>query len=162
MKKVLSIVTILSLSFFLSCGGKEEKKEEKQEIKIKDHSKQKTASTDDGIAADLDNLGIGPIKSVDISQPVNEEMANRGKEVFNAQCVACHKVDTKLLGPPMKGVLEKRNPVWVMNMILNPTEMIQKDPTAKALLTQYNNLPMTPMGLSEEDARNVLEYIRTL
>ncbi|MEZ4857489.1 MAG: azurin [Flavobacteriaceae bacterium] len=34
MKKVLSVVTIFSLSFFLSCGGKEEKKEEKDSMKI--------------------------------------------------------------------------------------------------------------------------------
>ncbi len=160
MKKLF--ILLLAATFTVACGGKDEKKEDKQEIKLQDHSKPKASTPDDGVAADMDNLGIGPIKSVDISQPVNEEMANRGKEVFNAQCVACHKVDTKLLGPPIKGVLEKRNPVWVMNMILNPTEMIQKDPTAKALLAQYNNLPMTPMGLSEEDARNVLEYMRTL
>ena len=160
MKKLL--ILILSATFMISCGGKDEKKEEKQEIKLKDHSQNKATTPDDGVAADLNNLGIGPIKSVDISQPVNQEMANLGEQVFNAKCTACHKVDTKLLGPPMKGVLEKRNPVWVMNMMLNPTEMIQKDPTAKALLAQYNNLPMTPMGLTEEDARNVLEYMRTL
>lgn len=157
MKKLL--ILLLTATLTIACGGKEEKKKEPT-ITLKDHSK--SEAQDDGVAADLDNLGIGPIKSVDISQPVNQEMADLGKEVFNAKCTACHKIDTKLLGPPMTGVLEKRNPVWVMNMMLNPTEMIQKDPTAKALLAEYNNLPMTPMGLTEEDARNVLEYMRTL
>jgi len=160
MKRIIPVVLIASFGLLVSCGGKDEKKEDKQEIKL--HTPTESTTPDDGVSADMDNIGIGPIKTVDISAPVDTEMAKLGEAVFNTKCTACHKVDVKLIGPPMKGVLEKRNPVWVMNMMLNPTEMIAKDPTAKALLAEYNNMPMTPMGLTEEDARHVLEYMRTL
>ncbi len=49
-----------------------------------------------------------------------------------------------------------------MNMILNPEEMVQKDPDAKALLIEYNGSPMANQSLTEEEARNILEYFRTL
>ena len=43
MKKLLSIIAILSLSCFLSCGGKEEKKEEKESMKIGTQKTEKVA-----------------------------------------------------------------------------------------------------------------------
>ena len=43
-----------------------------------------------------------------------------------------------------------------MNMILNPTEMLQKHPTAKELLAQYNFTPMADQNLTEAEARAIL------
>ena len=34
--------------------------------------------------------------------------AERGKGIFNANCAACHKLDKKLIGPPLEGISEKR------------------------------------------------------
>lgn len=44
-------------------------------------------------------------------------------------------------------------------MILNPSEMIQKDPIAKELLAKYPT-PMPFQNVSEEDARAILEYLK--
>ena len=49
-----------------------------------------------------------------------------------------------------------------MNMILNPDGMLKEDPIAQALLKEYNNTPMLNQNLSEEEARAVAEYLRTL
>lgn len=76
--------------------------------------------------------------------------------------MACHKPDKKFIGPAPKGILERRTPEWIMNMILNPEEMTQKDPLAHALLKEFNGSPMANQGLTEEEARQVLEYFRTL
>jgi hypothetical protein len=46
-----------------------------------------------------------------------------------------------------------------MNMIINPTEMVEKDPIAKELLAEYQ-APMMNMGVNEEDTRAILEYLR--
>jgi hypothetical protein len=48
-----------------------------------------------------------------------------------------------------------------MNMILNPEEMVNKDPIAKELLDRYLS-PMADQNLTEEEARKVLEYFRTI
>ena len=68
----------------------------------------------------------------------------------------------KLIGPAMKGIYERRSPEWVMNMLLNPAEMLKKDPVAIALLKEYNNIMMLNQNLTNEEARSISEYLRTL
>jgi hypothetical protein len=47
-------------------------------------------------------------------------------------------------------------------MLLNPTEMLEKDPVAMGLLKEYNNIIMLNQNLSQEEARAIAEYLRTL
>lgn len=49
-----------------------------------------------------------------------------------------------------------------MNMIINPERMIKEDPIAEALFEEYNRTPMLNQNISEEDARAIAEYLRTL
>jgi len=49
-----------------------------------------------------------------------------------------------------------------MNMILDPEGMVKNDPVARALLIEFNGSPMANQSLTEEEARNILEYFRTL
>jgi hypothetical protein len=62
----------------------------------------------------------------------------------------------------MKGIYERRSPEWVMNMLLNPAEMLKKDPIAIALLKEYNNIMMLNQNLTNDEARSISEYLRTL
>ena len=144
-----------------SCGGKKEEKKDGFEV-----SRTKTEDTKEqakeGVPVDLDNKGVGPITSVDFPADINDEMAARGKEKFDAICVACHMIDQRMIGPALKGVYDRRSPEWVMNMILNPDGMLKEDPIAKALLKEYNNAIMLNQNLSEDEARDVAEYLRTL
>lgn len=109
----------------------------------------------------MKNKGIGPVISITLDA-VDNTLAEEGKKIYETKCTACHHPTQKLIGPPQKGVLERRSPEWVMNMVLNTQAMLDKDPIAKKLLKEYNNVPMTNQGLSQEDARKVLEYMRTL
>ena len=49
-----------------------------------------------------------------------------------------------------------------MNMILNPDGMIKEDALAKDLLMEFNGAPRANQGLTEEQARSILEFFRTL
>lgn len=71
-------------------------------------------------------------------------------------------MDKKFIGPALAGVTERRSPEWIMNMILNPEEMIQKDPIAKQLMIESNMAVMANQNLTEEEARAILEYFRSL
>jgi len=88
--------------------------------------------------------------------------AAKGKATFEMICVACHQVNQRMIGPAMAGVYERRSPEWVMNMILNPDGMLKEDPIAQALLKEYNNMIMNNQNLSEDEARALAEYLRTL
>ena len=46
-----------------------------------------------------------------------------------------------------------------MNMILNPQQMTQENPTAKELFATYL-IQMTFQDVSQDDARAILEYFR--
>ena len=49
-----------------------------------------------------------------------------------------------------------------MNMIINPDKMLKEDPIAQALQKEHNNAVMLNQNLSEEETRQVAEYLRTL
>lgn len=117
-----------------------------------------------GANVDLSNKGIGPVKAVNppLAATPDQALAEKGKELFKLNCTACHKPTKKFIGPAPKGILERRAPEWVMNMILNPEGMIANDPIAKQLLAEANGAPMANQHLTEEQARAILEYFRTI
>ncbi len=103
--------------------------------------------------------GVGPVDTLVLADTINPEMAKKGAEIFKLKCSACHALDKRVVGPPLDGVTQRVRPEWIMNMILNPQEMLQKDSLAQALLGQYY-VPMTPQNLTREEARAVLEFFR--
>lgn len=158
MKKLILFIALGA--FIASCGDKKESK--KDGFEVNRTKEAKAVAESEGVPIDLDNKGVGPINSVDFSADVDTEMAARGEAKFNAICVACHMVDQRMIGPAMEGVYDRRSPEWVMNMILNPDGMLKEDPIAKALLKEYNNAIMLNQNLTEDEARDVAEYLRTL
>ncbi len=169
MKPTVTFITALCLAFLMiGCGGKEEKAEKKgftYERKATT-TKKVEKKVEDKIPAskrvDLSTKGVGPIKNLTLPETIDNDLAAKGEEVFKKLCAACHRPDKKFIGPAPKGILERRSPEWVMNMILNPEEMVQKDPLAKELLIEFNGSPMANQNLTEDEARAVLEYFRTL
>lgn len=122
---------------------------------------QESASTNSAeISAEQLEKGIGPITQVQLAEDVDDALARTGEQVFQAKCSACHKLNERYIGPPLFDVTTRRAPEYIMNMILNPTEMLQKHPTAKELLAQYNFTPMADQNLTEAEARAILEYLR--
>lgn len=165
MNKSITLFSILFCTILVfSCGGKEPK--EKEDLygtrKDKEKATTKTSKNETKEIIDLTNKGIGPITSMTFDDAINKDLAKEGETLFNAKCTACHKTDKRYIGPAMKGVYEKRSPEWVMNMILNPIEMIEKDPIAKQQFMDYNQTLMINQNLSEDEARALAEYLRTL
>lgn len=104
--------------------------------------------------------GIGPVTEAVTLGPVDQKLAEHGEELFAGKCSACHKMDERYVGPPLGGVTTRRTPTYVMNMMLNPEEMYTRHPVARGLLAQYMT-QMPNLQLSREEARAILEYLRT-
>jgi len=160
MKKIVIIISLGTL--LLSCGENSEKKKGFEYNRTQKTEKKDNQSIDSSVSVDLSNKGIGPITSLTLEKRIDNKMAETGATLFKQKCTACHLADKKLIGPPMVGILERRSPEWIMNIMLNPTEMLEKDPIAKELLKAYNNVIMLNQNLSKEEARSLLEYFRTL
>ena len=166
MKISIKILAIGAALLMLACGGKEEKKEGFSIDRNKTQPEKSVVTETSGTKASerivLDNKGVGPVTSLTLDEEINAEMAAKGKEVYDQMCLACHRIGKKFIGPAPNGILERRSPEWVMNMILNPEVMVKEDPLAKELLIEFNGSPMANQGLTEDQARAVLEYFRTL
>lgn len=123
--------------------------------KVQDSTKVKKATTKND-----EDIGIGPIKELKLG-PINKKLAEKGESIFDARCMSCHRLDSRLVGPALEGVTDIRSPEWIMNFMLNSTVMEAKDPAAKALLDKYH-IPMIVPGITKSDARAVLEYLRSV
>ena len=104
--------------------------------------------------------GYGPIKQELTVDPINEKLAASGEKIFNKTCFRCHRLDERFTGPPLGGVTAFRSPAFIMNMILNPEENIRRHAGVQALQKQYYTI-MTNQDLSIDEARAVLEYLRS-
>jgi cytochrome c len=104
--------------------------------------------------------GIGPITEEVVLGEPDQDLAERGEEVFQFNCEACHRMDQRFVGPPLGDVLDRRSPAFVMNFILNPEQMVREHPEGQALVAEYP-LIMPFQNISEEQARAILEYLRT-
>lgn len=89
--------------------------------------------------------------------------AKKGEELFASKgCKACHNLDaTKLVGPGLAGVSQRRSLLWMARMILKPEEMVKSDAEAKKLLAAY----MTPMANQnvavDTELPHILAFLKT-
>jgi len=113
------------------------------------------------IAQPTNDKGIGPVKTL-VLGPLNTKMAADGKALYMSKCTVCHDLDQKKLGPPLRNITTIRTPEYIMNLLVNPAQMQKEDKIIKDLLKKYNNLPMTDPGFNQTQARNVLEYLRSM
>lgn len=107
--------------------------------------------------------GKEPVKEVASSEtatPVVDPKVAQGKKLFKANCAACHKMEGKLIGPPLKGITDKRDREWLHAWIRDSSGLIKSgDKDAIAIFEEYNKMPM--MGfpqLSEDDIDAMLAY----
>jgi len=103
--------------------------------------------------------GIGPVTEPMTLEDIDPARVTMGEAVFTLKCSACHKLDERYVAPPLRDVTSRRTPEFVMNMMLNPLEMTQRHPATKELLAEYFT-PMTPQGLTNEDARAGRDFLR--
>jgi cytochrome c2 len=103
--------------------------------------------------------GLGPIRDLQLG-PIDEELAEEGQEAFVMKCSACHKVEARYVAPMLGDVLSRRRPEFVMNMMLNATEMVARHPETQKLLAEFFT-PMPVQVTDQSEARAILEYLRS-
>jgi nitrite reductase (NO-forming) len=82
-----------------------------------------------------------------------------GKLAFESKCLACHSLGQgKKLGPDLAGVTKHRKDDWLTRWLKSPEEMLKTDEHAKAMLKEYNNIPMPNQSLTDTEIRQFLKY----
>lgn len=93
---------------------------------------------------------------------IDQAMVEKGRATYDVKCQACHSTGpNRVVGPGWKGVTERRKPEWIMNMMLNIDVMLETDPEAQKSLEECL-VRMPNQGLSKDQGREVLEFMRTL
>ncbi|PWA05667.1 c-type cytochrome [Flavobacterium psychrotolerans] len=84
----------------------------------------------------------------------------KGKEIFNTNCAACHKLDAKMTGPALRNVSQRREKAWIYKWVHNSSDLIKSgDADAVKVFEENNKIPMTPFPqLSEGDIDNIIAY----
>lgn len=145
------LIAVAAFLFMASCSSNTSEQKENA-------SNKSGAQTE---AEEAPEIGVGPVKTVQLQDELDQGLVDKGLSIFDGKCSACHQFEDRYVGPALGGVTERRNPVWIMNMIVNPEEMTQKDPIAKQLMADYLT-QMVNQNVSEEDARAILEYFRSI
>ncbi len=153
MKRMLRIAMIAVVALLWSCGPDASNQPAEQ-------PKPPAQNNPEGALTEWEIVnGLGPIKEKLNIGPLDPQLAEKGAQIFETKCSACHKLDERYVGPPLRDVTKRRTPEYVMNMILDPTAMVKYHPEVKKLLAQYFT-PMTFQNVTTEDARAILEFLR--
>jgi hypothetical protein len=97
---------------------------------------------------------------ITLGNPLDQSMVTAGKATYEMKCQSCHRLtEEKLVGPGWKGVTQKRQPAWIMNMITNVDMMLETDPEAQKLL-ELCLVRMPDQNLTKDEARQVIEFMR--
>jgi len=101
-----------------------------------------------------------PATATTMAAPAAGGDAAKGKELFNANCAACHKLDAKATGPALRGVANKYDMAWLYKWVKNSSELIKSgDAKAVKVFEENNKSVMTAFPqLSNQDIDNIIAY----
>ena len=95
------------------------------------------------------------------SNTPSDPEAVQGMQAFESKCLACHSVGQgKKLGPDIAGVTKRRTDEWLTRWLKAPEKMLETDAEAKAMLKEFNNIPMPNQNLSDAEIKQYLQYFR--
>ncbi len=128
----------------------------------------------DSAYGDLDRVALN-IRSMDpvwqrSSSPATVRSANSdfidmsdtpGEALYVKACASCHTVGHgDRVGPDLQDVSTRRDRAWLTRIISRPDAVLaSNDPIARELKTRFPTVAMPNLGLSEQDAADVLHYI---
>lgn len=155
---VLSLV-ILFITFAAACGGGTSSNGDATDTTSSTENSSEAEDESSDVAKYDPKRGEGKFENVALG-PIDPAKAESGLAISQVKCAPCHKLtDERLVGPGWAGVTERHTPEWIMNFITNPDAMIDVDPKLQAQL-ELCLVRMPNQSLSDDDARNLLEFMR--
>ncbi|MGM0635540.1 MAG: c-type cytochrome [Bacteroidota bacterium] len=97
----------------------------------------------------------------DVEEVIPGADPQKGKELFNSLCAACHKPYKKAVGPALHGVSDRHDMEWIYKWTKNSKELIDSgDSEAVKIYEEYNRqaMPAFPQ-LSEQDVEDIVAYV---
>lgn len=88
--------------------------------------------------------------------------ATEGEKLFKANCVSCHAMDLKVIGPALQGVHTRRSEEWLLKWIKNNEKLrASGDKDAIAIFNEYNKIAMNSFdNLSDDQVKSMISYFK--
>lgn len=101
-----------------------------------------------------------PVAATTVASTEVDPGVELGKQIFKANCAACHKLEGKLIGPELLKITEKREHSWLKAWIKDNNALVASGDKLAKEVQESNPAAMTPFPqLSDEDIDNVLKYL---
>jgi len=85
---------------------------------------------------------------------------SRGQELFRDNCLMCHLPGEPSVGPDLRGITGRRDREWLSRWMRAPGRLVDAgDPTALALLKQYDDVLMPTLDLREGDWAEITRFL---
>ncbi|MEI6507288.1 MAG: c-type cytochrome [Bacteroidota bacterium] len=90
------------------------------------------------------------------------QSADEGGKLFNANCVSCHAINTKVVGPALKNVHKKYDEAWIIKWVKNSPELVKSgDAKAVKVFEENNKIPMTAFStFTDNQVKSIIAYIK--
>ena len=94
--------------------------------------------------------------------PTDAETIKAGESLFKQNCKACHTVESRLVGPALKNVYDRKDLPWIYAFVKNPAKVINSgDEYATKLFEEYSQIEMTGFPtFSDEEIGSIMAYIK--
>lgn len=101
-------------------------------------------------------------KKADNTAPVTAGVdLEKGKALWEGNCTSCHGLtDEVVVGPGMKGILERRTIDWLIPWVKNSQAVIKSgDKYAVELFNKYNKAVMTSFAFKDDEIKALFAYV---
>ena len=148
---VCALLIVVAGTAVLGCGAKQEAAD------TQTSTASAPTSGSSSPAALPANLDQGPRAG---EASYDEAKAEVGEGLFQTKgCSACHGFGKRVSCPDLAGVSMRRTQAWLESQILHPDVMTKQDPIARQLFAQFS-LQMPNQGLTQDEARSVIEFLK--
>jgi len=111
---------------------------------------------------DMDPARRARVRPVSTSPATGRRLADRpGEALFLKACSYCHSVGQGVrVGPDLMGVTARRDREWLTSFMMAPDALLaRRDPIAMALNEAFPDVTMPNLGLSRDDAEDLMRYL---
>ena len=90
----------------------------------------------------------------------DDAQVQAGAALFKNNCVQCHAINEKVVGPALKDTHKKHQMPWLINWIRNSSKMVQSgDEYAVKIFNEYDKQQMPSFALSDAEITSIVKYI---
>ncbi len=84
---------------------------------------------------------------------------NIGQQVFEKNCLVCHSLDQKIIGPALRGIVTRKSKKWFTSWVHHPQKLIDTNEEAAKLYREYMELQHPSFAFTDEQMKALIDFV---